>query len=159
MAGLGKVLAVTIVEISHKLTAESVAELRQATDKERVVLWLGERVAERIVVRDIFVPIQHAHADEFHIPREGLEQILRHLRARRLMVAAQVHTHPATAFHSEADDRWAIVRHVGALSLVVPCFCQETTTETFVRDAVVFQLSEENEFLLADAIDTYAVTA
>jgi len=35
---------------------------------------------------------------------------------------AQVHSHPTEAYHSEADDRFAIVTAEGGLSLVVPNF-------------------------------------
>ena len=37
---------------------------------------------------------------------------------------AQLHTHPGPAFHSEADDRLALPRHTGAISIVVPHFGQ-----------------------------------
>jgi len=147
-----------IVEISRRLVASTVTELRASTDTERVVLWLGERMADQIVVRDVFVPVQYSCADFFHIPPRGMDELLRNLRARRLMVAAQVHTHPEAAFHSWADDQWAIVRHTGALSLVVPRFCQDTTSDTFVRDALVYRLSENDQFVLVDAVETFLVT-
>jgi proteasome lid subunit RPN8/RPN11 len=146
------------VEVSKSLVAATVAELRAATTTERVVLWLGERAGGRVVVREVFVPLQHARADFFHIPKEGMTQLLDRLRSRRLMVAAQVHTHPEDAFHSAADDHWAIVRHAGALSLVVPRFCQETTAETFLTDALVYRLSDEDEFVLVDADEAWTAT-
>jgi proteasome lid subunit RPN8/RPN11 len=146
------------VEVSKSLVAATVAELRAATTTERMVLWLGERGGGRLVVREVFVPVQHARADFFHIPKEGMTQLLDRLRSRRFMVAAQVHTHPDEAFHSAADDYWAIVRHAGALSLVVPQFCQETTADTFWRDAVVFRLSEDDEFVQVDANEAWTVT-
>ena len=69
----------------------------------------------------------------FHIPPEGMTALYAELRHKRLMVAAQVHSHPQEAFHSKADDRWAIVRHEGALSLVVPHFAQATTLDRFLE--------------------------
>ncbi len=36
------------------------------------------------------------------------------------MVLAQLHTHPGMAFHSLADDRLALPRQTGAISIVVP---------------------------------------
>jgi hypothetical protein len=57
------------------------------------------------------------------------------------MVAAQVHSHPGEAFHSKADDRWAIVRHEGALSLVVPNFALDTTVSRFLDDTKIYQFS------------------
>jgi hypothetical protein len=76
-----------------------------------------------------------------------MDKLMQELRTRRLMIAAQVHTHPNLAYHSTADDRWAIVRHVGALSLVVPHFALRTSCETFKKDNTVFSLSPRNEWL------------
>lgn len=108
---------------------------------ECVVLWLGRRDGEAIRVAHAYRPLQNAQADMFHIPRAGMAALHEELRRQRLMVAAQVHSHPFEAFHSKADDRWAIVRHEGALSLVVPHFATSTTLPTFLEHAKVFQFS------------------
>ena len=63
------------------------------------------------------------------------------------MIAAQVHTHPFEAFHSEADDRWAIVRHVGAVSLVVPYFATTTTPDNFLDQIALFSLDANNQWI------------
>jgi len=39
-----------------------------------------------------------------------------------LRLIAQVHSHPGEAYHSRADDRYAIVTAEGGFSLVVPDF-------------------------------------
>ena len=70
-----------------------------------------------------------------------------HLRSDRLKVVAQVHSHPGKAFHSEADDQWAIVRNVGALSLVLPQFARHATPANFLLEAVTYELSVENEWM------------
>lgn len=62
------------------------------------------------------------------------------------MIVAQVHSHPEEAFHSSADDDWAVIRHEGALSLVVPYFAARTTVETFARDLAAFVLSSRNHW-------------
>jgi proteasome lid subunit RPN8/RPN11 len=108
---------------------------------ECVVLWLGRRSGANIQVVDVYRPVQTADEDMFHIPPEGMQALHKELRARRLMVAAQIHSHPERAFHSQADDRWAIIRHEGALSLVVPDFAAHTTGDTFRVDTKVFQFS------------------
>ncbi len=118
---------------------------------ECVVLWLAKRTADTINVEEVYKPAQVAAADVFRIPRESIAALFDVLRRGGLMVAAQVHTHPKDAFHSAADDRWAIVRHVGALSLVLPHFAQRTTPETFLEDAAVFRLSPDNEWRLIRA--------
>jgi proteasome lid subunit RPN8/RPN11 len=115
--------------------------------KESVVLWLGRLETDKVAITEVYMPAQEAASDFFRIPREGISALIRYLRERGLMVAAQVHTHPSVAFHSAADDRWAIVRHAGALSLVLPYFGLRTTASTFTKDAVVFRLSEDNRWV------------
>ncbi|MHC2297262.1 hypothetical protein ACVJBD_001468 [Rhizobium mongolense] len=72
--------------------------------------------------------------------------LLAHLREKRLRVLAQIHSHPGRAFHSEADDEWAIVRHAGALSLVLPRFAQEATVDNFLGLAATYVLSTQNRW-------------
>lgn len=138
-----------VVVVPAPVVSKTLRELRDAGAEgcERVVLWLGVRAGNRVDVREAFVPMQEAEEDYFWILPEGMSELLSRLRENRLMTAAQVHSHPGHAFHSEADDRWAIVRHVGALSLVVPFFGLNTTFETFTEDAAVFQLSVKNRWL------------
>jgi hypothetical protein len=157
---VGKVLALISQRISvpSAIVVATVDVLRAASTTERVLLWLAERSDYGVVVREVFVPEQYAESDYFHIPRSGMEALLQNLRSRRWMVAAQVHTHPEAAFHSPADDRWAIVRHVGALSLVVPRFCQETSPATFAHDAAVFRMTAANEFIQVDPRDSYEIS-
>ena len=132
--------------ITRASIAETVEHLRASARRERVVLWLGRRQAGGVRVHEVYLPIQETEADYFRIPPDGMAALFEHMRAVRLMVAAQVHTHPTDAFHSPADDRWAIVRYEGALSLVVPHFCQRTTAATFVSDAKVYQLDGNDTF-------------
>lgn len=115
--------------------------------REGVVLWLGYRTDDHIEVKDAFQPLYTSKADMFHITPEGMNALHDELRRRRYMVAAQVHTHPGRAFHSKADDRWAIVRHVGALSLVLPNFAFGTTVNTFMETVRVYRFSEDGLWL------------
>jgi proteasome lid subunit RPN8/RPN11 len=131
-----------MLKIPRHLIGATVDVLREATFVERVVLWLGRRESGGVVVHEVFVPIQETEADYFRIPPHGMSALTDHLHARRLMVAAQVHTHPGDAFHSAADDRWAILRHAGALSFVIARFCQETAAATFEADAHVYRLTK-----------------
>jgi hypothetical protein len=139
----------SVITVSAQFIELTLHELQEAGRKksERVILWLGQQGNGVIEVEEVFVPLQFAEADYFRIPRQGISALLTHLRQTKRMIAAQVHSHPQLAFHSLADDRWAIVRHVGALSLVLPYFALRTTLETFRRDAAVFELSTENEWM------------
>lgn len=113
---------------------------------ECVVLWLAKNQGGALEIQTIYRPQQVAEMDFFRVPPESMMELMTYLRQSRLMVAAQVHTHPGRAFHSLADDTWAIIRHVGGLSLVVPTFASTTSVESFVKDTVVFRLSECNNW-------------
>lgn len=120
--------------------------LREAGQRktECVVLWLGKRTENAINIVESYRPLQFARADQFRIPPEGMTALQSKLRALRLMVASQVHSHPGPAFHSEADDAWAIVRHEGALSLVVPQFAAYTTLSNFKQQAKLYRYSSRS---------------
>lgn len=148
----------SMLEIPSSLIDETVDHLRAARHSERVVLWLGKRAGGIVRVCQVFVPAQIADADYFRIPRDSMDALFRHMRSSRLMVAGQVHTHPYEAFHSPVDDTWAIVRHEGGLSLVVPRFCQTTTGATFVNDAKVFRLDADDQFIEVTPATAYTVT-
>lgn len=111
------------------------------------MLWLGRRDGDRVRVLFAYRPLQTAKADMFHINGAGMTALHQELRRQRVMVAAQVHSHPMDAFHSKADDEWAIVRHEGALSLVVPNFASTTTRATFLSHAKVYRYSDAARWL------------
>lgn len=94
---------------------------------ELLVLWLGDIDANGYaIVRNAFVPKQNPIADEdgvgYFVTGETLFHLNRGLSETGLRLIAQVHSHPTVAYHSEADDRYAIVTADGGLSLVVPNF-------------------------------------
>lgn len=136
----------SIVQITREGIERTLALLKQAGNVECVVLWLAKKQNGFINVQTVYLPQQVTDIDYFHIPQESVSDLLTFLRQNRLMVAAQVHTHPGRAFHSAADDTWAIIRHVGGLSLVLPRFAATTSPENFVRNAAVFRLSERNHW-------------
>lgn len=117
--------------------------------KERVVLWLAPASAMRqpMPVVEVYEPHQITDVDYFRLPPESLRALMSHLRSERLKIVAQVHSHPGRAFHSEADDEWAIVRHVGALSLVLPHFGRGTTPANFADRAVTYELSADDRWV------------
>src|SRR5439155_4903701 len=83
----------------------------------------GERHAEVIhAVVPRQKPISSEDGVGYFVSGETLFELNRHLSESGLRLIAQVHSHPQEAFHSEADDRYAIVTTEGGLSLVVPNF-------------------------------------
>ena len=79
--------------------------------------------------------------------------IMQRLRTANLMIAAQVHTHPREAFHSRADDTWAIVRHAGALSIVLPDFARNTTPTNFFSTGAVYECTAEGAWTQVTKLD------
>lgn len=134
----------------HRSTIEqTLSILKDAgrTRQECLVLWLGQRRNDGITVRSALRPQQIAGQDFFRIPPQSMRSIMKRLKDERLMIAAQVHSHPFEAFHSEADDRWAIVRHVGALSFVLPYFAKATTVDNFLDQSALFSLDANNRWV------------
>jgi proteasome lid subunit RPN8/RPN11 len=138
-----------IVTYSPTVLATTLRELREAGTRrcECIVLWLGRPADGVIRVEEAYVPLHEAREDMFHIPPASMATLHAHLRKHRLMVAAQVHSHPREAFHSLADDRWAIIRHEGALSLVLPYFAASTTPLNFHDEVKVYRFSDAAEWV------------
>jgi len=134
----------TPVEISSAQILQGITLLQQAGRRECVLLWLGRREGATQRIIDVYRPMQNSSIDYFEIPRAGMAALMDRLRTQSLYVVSQVHTHPGRAFHSPADDRWAIVRHLGALSIVLPYFAKSTTVANFIEQAAVFQLDASN---------------
>jgi len=132
------------VEISTVQIGETISLLRAAGRRECVLLWLGRREAGVQRIGDVYRPLQQNAIDYFEVPRPGMAALMERLRTQGLYVVSQVHTHPSEAFHSPTDDRWAIVRHVGALSIVLPYFAESTTIENFLERAAIYQLDASN---------------
>ncbi len=133
---------------SREVVGQTLEYLRQGGERhsETAVLWLGKRSPSGESVVEVFRPQQIADRDFFQIPPEAMRALLKYLRDKRLSILGQVHSHPAQAFHSAADDKWAVVRHVGALSLVVPWFASRTQIDTFSADIAAFQLDPKDHW-------------
>ena len=135
--------------ITQNQIAETLSHLQKGGQEgtECVVLWLGRNEGDHISVQQVYRPEQWAEADIFRIPAPSMRAVMNTLVSNQLIIAAQVHSHPFEAFHSRADDAWAIVRHVDALSLVLPYFAMETQPESFLDHMKAFQLSPANLWL------------
>lgn len=137
-----------LLRIRRDALAQTLAILKRAglLRHEGITLWLGERGAEADVVKLSYEPIHAAAVDFFHIPPHGIQALMRKMEETETCVVAQIHTHPEDAFHSRADDQWAIVRHVGAFSLVLPTFALATSLENFVDQVAVFRLGADDRW-------------
>src|SRR5262245_50720828 len=85
------------------LVEETLHSLRSAgfKRKESIVLWLGvvAAAAASADVAKTYVPRHEAKQDWFRVPPDAMRELMTHLRAERLAVIAQVHSHPDKAFH------------------------------------------------------------
>jgi hypothetical protein len=145
------------VIVSQYIVANTIEELRHggSAETERFALWLGRKTETQVLISERYVPEYGASSDYFHIGRPAMARLMEYLRTHELMVGAQLHTHPQEAFHSSADDRWAIVRHLGALSIVLPDFGRATTADNFLREAKVFVLSLGNKWTEVPGCDLH----
>lgn len=136
------------VLFSDEVVSRTLEILQEAGRKgcECVVLWLGCVHGDQIVVKEAYRPAHEGRRDIFWIGEDGMQELKSRLRSTRTMIAAQVHTHPRRAFHSEADNKWAIIRHEGALSLVVPNFAIQTSPESFLTEAKTYRLDANDEW-------------
>lgn len=93
---------------------------------EGLVLWIGHVDDDYARITRAVVPDQKPVKSEegvgYFVDSEALFQLNRKLAETGLRLIAQVHSHPGEAYHSDTDDRYAIVTVDGGLSLVVPDF-------------------------------------
>ena len=116
------------------------------------------------MVRRILVPRQHASALHFDVPLQERLRIARHLAECGEKLLVQLHTHPGRAFHSIADDRLALPRHTGAISIVIPNFAekwngdlQEASVNRHLGAGVWEELSREAVAMLWEELSREAV--
>ena len=110
--------------LSHNILVESADLLRSLSGgvRESVVLWAGTVQGREAIVRRIVVPCQLASAEHFDVPLGERLRIAQQFASSGEKLLVQLHTHPGQAFHSPVDDRLALPRHTGALSIVVEDF-------------------------------------
>jgi Prokaryotic homologs of the JAB domain len=126
----GQLTAITQVDVPRAVIDDTLKTMRAFGAKgwEVLVLWLGQvdPHAGTANVRVAFVPRQKPIASEdgvgYFVASDTLFQLNKALSETGLRLIAQVHSHPTEAYHSDADDRYAIVTADGGFSLVVPDF-------------------------------------
>lgn len=136
------------LRIRRDVLVETLVTLKRAgrQRKEGITLWLGVRGGAVDEVQLPYEPIHEASVDFFHIPPHGVQHLMRKMEETETCVVAQIHSHPQEAFHSRADDHWAIVRHFGAFSLVLPHFALMTCLENFMSQVAVFRLGTDDRW-------------
>ncbi|HQS17733.1 hypothetical protein [Reyranella sp.] len=134
---------------TREVLQTTIAVLRRGGERgeERVALWLSTAAPRTpAAVIEVYEPDQVAEVDYFRLPPLSMRSLMDHLRPTRRRIVAQIHTHPGQAFHSEVDAEWAIVKHVGALSLVLPRFAATTTPENFLEEVMTYEYSSDGDW-------------
>lgn len=108
-------------------TADALRQVGQAR-KEAVALWQGRVVSETDAeVTKLVIPQQITGPRHFNIPLAERLRIMNEINQVGEFILIQLHTHPGEAFHSEADDRYAVTKHLHAISIVIPNFAVRWT--------------------------------
>ena len=139
--------------VPKRILQSSAHELRSLSGgvRESVLLWIGTERPDKALVRRILVPQQIASPMHFKVPLDERVRIIRELGNSSQKVLAQLHTHPGKAFHSFADDRLALPRHTGAISIVIADFAadwdgdlQKASVNYHLGEGVWSELSPES---------------
>lgn len=96
---------------------------------EGFVLWGGKfESISQFRFASAFAPDQRSFATKdgllVTVAGDALFSINKNLYERGEILAAQVHTHPTSAYHSGTDDHYPMVTLLGALSIVIPDFAR-----------------------------------
>jgi proteasome lid subunit RPN8/RPN11 len=93
-----------------------------AMSEEGAVCWAGTIVGDMALVTTVLRFIAATSYGGVHVTPESSGVLYAHLYARGLTLLAQVHSHPADAYHSSVDERSPHSPEPGFLSVVVPNF-------------------------------------
>lgn len=101
---------------------------------ERLALFAGEKKGVEFWVKSLLYPKQQLlrgpDGVSFHVDGDELERIGEWLYQKSYSIVGQIHSHPAEAYHSEADDELAVITTFGGLSIVVPDYgCSDQAFE------------------------------
>lgn len=116
------------VHVPNSIVFQTANSLRKFGERgyEGLVFWLGHIEETSCSVEKVMTPPQQSIRSEegvgYFITSETLLEMNKFLSASGLRLIAQVHSHPGSAYHSPADDRYCIVTVEGGLSIVVPDF-------------------------------------
>lgn len=136
--------AIERIRVAPRSLEQTRAALREwgLRGQEARVLWGGRLVSPReLALTHVIVPRQTNSAFTTHVSGEEIARITEHLFNEKVFLFAQVHTHPADAFHSAEDDEYPICTQQGALSIVIPNFAREPLKD--LSACAIFRLTEK----------------
>lgn len=127
----------SIFTIPRWLLRATVRVLQSAGNqgREAFVVWGGtvEQAGAEINFQSGLVPVQEGHDTGegllVTVSGQSLFEVNRQFYGRGQVLAAQIHSHPTDAYHSDTDDCFSLVTLTGALSIVVPSFGRRGTDD------------------------------
>jgi hypothetical protein len=116
-------LSENVFRNTRKALVDSALAGLQERGHEGLVFWAGAQHGPLTVFTTVVIPpTDHRHGGVF-VTERGFGAAVRAARAQRLLVLAQVHSHPGDdARHSDGDDELIVMPFAGMLSVVVPQF-------------------------------------
>lgn len=92
---------------------------------ETAAFWAGPDLGDQAVITTLVQPALYQTAGNYQVPSEARLRMARQLGTQRLVIHAQVHTHPTDwVGHSRYDDAHAYSTAEGSLSVVWPAYGQ-----------------------------------
>jgi hypothetical protein len=129
-------LGVRTFVLPRAIVAETVQFLQKvgAGGFEGFALWAGTFDApKRFRFSTCVIPEQRAMLTQsgllVTVSGKALFDVNKALHARGEILAAQIHSHPRAAYHSDTDDAYPLVTLVGGLSVVVPDFARNAPAD------------------------------
>lgn len=108
---------------------------------ERLALCAGKKMGKEFKINHVLYPEQYLRKTllgvSFHVDGEELERIGDWLYENELSLIAQIHSHPDEAYHSEADNNYAIITKAGGISIVIPHF---GTSDSYFEGSAFYRL-------------------
>ena len=110
------------VRIPSRVIKDTVDGLREfgARRLERCALWVGRCAGGAFEVSAVWFPAQRSTAESYEVREAEVFRVNRELVRRGLVAMCQIHTHPARAYHSVADNAGSMLALPGSLSVVIP---------------------------------------
>lgn len=136
---------VSTIRVREGLVTRTVEALRVfgRNGNEGFVVWVGTISGVVAHVTDSIVPPQNSIRNEsgvgYFIDGATLFALNKLLHQERVTLIAQVHSHPTEAYHSQADDAYAVVTAEGGVSIVVPDFARGRPN---LNDYAVYRLRQ-----------------
>jgi hypothetical protein len=112
---------------------------------EAIALFAGIENVDSFHIRKTIIPEQKSMRLEdgllYSVSGNELHRVNVWLYENGMSLIAQMHSHPAKAYHSDTDDAYPIVATVGGLSIVVPDF---GSGKMDIRECAVYRLLPQN---------------